>query len=232
MATTGPPAGWYPDPAGTVGHRWWDGMGWASTAAPATGNLEDEATPARWAKAALLVAAPAQIACDVMFRHDVRTLIDHWRAFADGSATPPWLGRGGMVAMETLGGVTTITGVLFLIWFVRSAHNARVLGLPGRREPAAAVAGFIVPIINLWWPYQSTCDLAPDEASTRRLVLAWFLLWTVGGFVGGAFTLASAFVDSWLGYALLAVPAALVTLAALAARQVVATVVEIHASLA
>jgi len=67
--------------------------------------------------------------------------------------------------------------------------------------------------------------------SSRRLVLRWFLLWVVGGFVGTVVTIGAAFVDSWLGWALLAIPAALVTLAALAARQVVATVVGLHATL-
>lgn len=43
---TGPPAGWYPDPARGGGRRWWDGVGWTATtaagAAPAAGPF---ATP-------------------------------------------------------------------------------------------------------------------------------------------------------------------------------------------
>lgn len=35
MATTQTPAGWYPDPAGGGGQRWWDGYQWATNALPA-----------------------------------------------------------------------------------------------------------------------------------------------------------------------------------------------------
>lgn len=125
-----------------------------------------------------------------------------------------------------------VAGVLFLLWFVRSAANARALGLDARRTPAAGVTGFVVPIINFWWPYQSTCDLLPDDHPRRPLVLAWFLLWMVGAFVGIGVMIWSAFVDSWVGWVLLAIPAVLTTLAALTAREVIMNVVESHRDLA
>jgi hypothetical protein len=38
MGTTkGVPAGWYPDPAGSTGRRWWDGSAWTERLAPAGG---------------------------------------------------------------------------------------------------------------------------------------------------------------------------------------------------
>jgi hypothetical protein len=33
--TSQAPAGWYPDPAGTSGRRWWDGQSWSATVEPA-----------------------------------------------------------------------------------------------------------------------------------------------------------------------------------------------------
>jgi Protein of unknown function (DUF2510) len=30
------PAGWYPDPSGAPGHRWWDGQAWSDATAPVT----------------------------------------------------------------------------------------------------------------------------------------------------------------------------------------------------
>jgi len=29
--TLAAPAGWYPDPSGAAGERWWDGLGWSAT---------------------------------------------------------------------------------------------------------------------------------------------------------------------------------------------------------
>lgn len=33
-ASAAPPAGWYPDPAGSGGQRWWDGSKWTETVQP------------------------------------------------------------------------------------------------------------------------------------------------------------------------------------------------------
>jgi hypothetical protein len=35
MTSQVPPAGWYADPSGAPGHRWWDGQAWSSHFAPA-----------------------------------------------------------------------------------------------------------------------------------------------------------------------------------------------------
>jgi uncharacterized protein YxjI len=36
MASPTPPPGWYPDPAGSQGTRWWDGQGWTDHVQPAS----------------------------------------------------------------------------------------------------------------------------------------------------------------------------------------------------
>jgi len=133
--------------------------------------------------------------------------------------------------MQIAGAVGVVVGVLFLLWFARSAVNGRALGLSARREPAAGVAGFLVPVINLWWPYQSTCDLLPPDDLRRSLVLRWFLLWTVGGFAGTIVMWGSLLVSGWVGWLALAVPAVLTTLAAVDARRVIAAVLATHQDL-
>jgi len=53
--STTPPAGWYPDPAGSPGQRWWDGRGWtellrdgtAGTTEPSPGAARP-VPPASW----------------------------------------------------------------------------------------------------------------------------------------------------------------------------------------
>src|SRR5262245_40449440 len=52
-------------------------------------------------------------------------------------------------------------GVLFLVWFYKACRFSEQLGLPGRRSTPWAMAGWIIPIINFWFPYQSTKDLLP-----------------------------------------------------------------------
>ena len=52
---TAPAAGWYPDPHGTGGTRWWDGGAWTEHAAPPPAPWTP--TPAPW-NSALTVTAP------------------------------------------------------------------------------------------------------------------------------------------------------------------------------
>ena len=67
--TGGPVPGWYPDPAGGTGLRWWDGTAWAPQPAPVPArpapHLADEEAPARWARNLLPLAAAVQVAGSV-----------------------------------------------------------------------------------------------------------------------------------------------------------------------
>ena len=233
----GPVAGWYPDPAGSGSLRWWDGLSWSSRLAAPTPpapnlDLEGEEAAARWARAALLVAIPSQIAGWALMRVWMADFRDQIESGGSIEEARQFGGTGLAVLDQLPNAVAGVTAVLFLIWFFRSASNAHKLGLPATRSPAAGVAGFLVPVINLWWPYQSTRDLLPAGHPDRPLVLRWFLLWVVGGAVSFIMVVASMFLDSGAGWALVAVPAALTTLAGLAARQVVANALAAHQVLA
>src|SRR5437762_8516846 len=47
-------------------------------------------------------------------------------------------------------------------------------GLRLRRSPTLAAAGFIIPIVNFWWPYQAAADLLPPGSPDRRLAGWWW----------------------------------------------------------
>lgn len=233
------PAGWYPDPGNPSGLRWWDGTTWTAHASQPTAaftavDIDEEARRARRARIALLAVVPAQVGTMVFVRMQFADFVEQIREFdaTAGEVQPDFTGSMWGVASQLSGAVGMVVAVLFLLWFARSAHNALALGLPARREPAAGVAGFLIPIINLWWPYQSTSDLLPPGDAHRPLVLRWFLLWVVGGLIGGIVTWVAVFVGGGLGWALLAVPAVLTTLAALAARHLIGEIVACHAELA
>jgi hypothetical protein len=46
---TTPAAGWYPDPAGSGGMRWWDGTSWGDQVQPAPPPVEQPASGQPWA---------------------------------------------------------------------------------------------------------------------------------------------------------------------------------------
>jgi hypothetical protein len=224
------PPGWYPDPWQPSAWRWWDGSSWSASTSPAglvrpsasrdAFDATAEERSAHRARLALAWAIPLQVLTHVALRAQFVDIIDAIRALDTDSTDSVRTTRAPAAALAQFGQVgLLVVGVLFLVWFHRSCVNARALGLPARREPGLAVAGFIIPIVNLWWPYQSTRDLFPPEHPRGR-VLQWFLLWMVGGVVSGLISIGSALIDGPVGWSLLLIPAVLVTLAALAARDV------------
>jgi uncharacterized membrane protein YidH (DUF202 family) len=174
-----PPAGWFDDPHGAKVLRYWDGNAWTDYLWPMFG----EPTPrdalaaergmlpwVRWAFVLYPVLLVGMAAVALFAVHDIVHSVQ--RSFESSSNSPrtlsPWT-----VGLQ-LGGVLAIgLQVVVALWTYRTVVSARSLGFQVRRNPGLAVIGWLVPVLNLWWPYQSIRDAGP-ERSTLQPVLGWW----------------------------------------------------------
>lgn len=83
---------------------------------------------------------------------------------------------------------TVVTGVVFIVWFFWAHRNAELFE-PGSQRLSAGwtIAGWIVPVVNFWWPKKIANDiwdagtgssgglLSPPAA--RPVVTTWWTLW-------------------------------------------------------
>ena len=189
------PPGWYADPGGQPLWRWWDGSQWTIHAAPVgpavppvrpERAVEEEGSMARWARIALPVYAVTNAA----------SLLLMWRSFAffgrfaeaveampsselpssDVVAIPPVFREmmTTIIAVQLLGLLSLATIIILAIWFYRAARAASQLGIPARRSPGLATGSWFIPVVNIWWPCQSTRDLLPDGHEMRpRITQLW-----------------------------------------------------------
>jgi hypothetical protein len=166
--------------------RWWDGARWTEHTADWSGirpaaaamnqpilvnqptrlaQLERERKVAPWLRG-LLLLWPIAVALSL---GGVVSTVDQL-AHGDADSSLPtlwWVGQlGGLVGIAV--------SVLRIIWLYRAATLARSLGLDARREPMHAAIGWLIPIINYWWPYQGVTDLfPPGERPDRRIAWWW-----------------------------------------------------------
>jgi len=76
--------------------------------------------------------------------------------------------RGGMLALDVAHlAALSFSGVAWLFWFRRANDNARALGLPGRWWPGWAVVAWLVPVVNVVWPWRMSIDLWRHATTLR-----------------------------------------------------------------
>ncbi|MFN8039779.1 MAG: DUF4328 domain-containing protein [Acidimicrobiales bacterium] len=249
--------GWYPDPGGSPAMRWWDGQRWTDhvvlppppgprgpggPAGPVgLGPLDprrlvaDEQTGARRARVALLVGAGTQIVSAVTIAvvysaifHDFVQEIE--RTSRSRSSAPPAFGGtfvGGILVLNVVQIAYYVVGVLFIVWSYQAARAGRALGLPARLESYWSVLGWIVPVVNLWFPFQVVADCLPAGHPARRTVGWWWGLY-LG--MGGASLLvfAGSFISTPAALVAALAPATLAVLAALKGREMIQAIADEH----
>jgi len=77
--------------------------------------------------------------------------------------------------------------ILFVVWFYRARINAERHGYRQRRARGWAFWGWIVPIVNLWFPFQIMGDIwraglpAGQRGETAWLPALWWTCWLLSG---------------------------------------------------
>lgn len=200
--------GWYDDPWSAAALRWWDGYQWtpADRPRPPEGSvqlLSDVVAKTakaqlrwkRWARVSLMIWYGLLIAAGigvtialVGFRLDL--FHDSTKSFPDSSPvpvaapSPSTSSDSGSNLVVNLGvNVLSYLPVLaqfpFLWWLYLSGTLGDRLRLPASRNPVWGIAGFFVPIINFWFPYQVARDLFPPGDPQRRIVRWWWVCYLV-----------------------------------------------------
>ncbi len=231
-----PAAGWNADPWGEATWRWWDGHQWTgytdkttplSSSAAVAAELETERTWARWARIAVTVNPVFQVLALVGASIQWRWIADHWDEVVKGTSSAPSNG-----SIFTYFGLPTLgVIVLLILWLYRAGATARAAGLPLRRDPGLGAVSFIIPILQLWWPYRAARDAVGPDERAQHLVVRWWTAW-IASTVSGVLVFGAAFLPEIYSIVAVAIVAAISVVAALTGRAVVNAMLATHESLA
>jgi hypothetical protein len=223
-----------PDPWQPGAARWWDGHQWTPYVTPAAptpnprADLAAEQGAAVWARRAFVAVGVSRVLYVVTGIVVFNDLIDRLQRAIDTNGR---LDNGGS-AVQVATAPLSILGVLALVgvimWTYRAVALARNLGYPMTHTPGWAIAGWLVPIVNFWFPYQVVRDCLPPHHPGRRLVARWWTLYLVTSFGYFIPVVVSIVVSVGIAYAVAAPFVLLIALEAITARQVVDAVTADH----
>ncbi|HEY2814776.1 MAG TPA: DUF4328 domain-containing protein [Acidimicrobiales bacterium] len=245
-------AGWYPDPWQPARRRWWDGAGWTDhtwdpnqpvhqamqrpvqptwmVPPDPRRDLADERNAAVWAKRAFFAVFLGQVLGGLVSTIALSNVIDdiHRSIDTNGADQPTFNGLQLISTPLSILALVALIGIA--LWTYRAATVASKLDYPAVHSPGAAIAGWLVPIINFWFPYQSVRDCLAPGNPERRAVGRWWLLYLIGTYGWFAVLVISVFGDVSVAIAV-ALPVAVASaLALLAAQRVVDAITADHAA--
>lgn len=233
-----PVAGWHADPWREATWRWWDGSQWTgytdkttpmSTSAAVAAELATERTWARWARIAVTVNPVFQILALVGASIQWRWIADHWDDVVNGTSSTA--GPSSASIFSYLGLPALGVVVLLILWLYRAGATARAAGLPLRRDPGLGAVSFIIPVLQLWWPYRAARDAVGADARAQQLVVRWWTAWIASTF-GAFIVFGAAFLPEIFSIVAVALVASISVVAALTGRAVVNAMLATHESLA
>jgi len=143
-------------------------------------DLDAERAASVWARRAFVVFFFWRIVSGLVAIVVFNTFVDDVRAAIDsnGPVQPDSNALQALNLPVSILGVAALVGIV--LWAHRAATVARNLGYPARRSPAWVVAGWFVPVVNFWFPYQSVRDCLPPHNPERRTVGRWWTLYLIG----------------------------------------------------
>ena len=211
--------------------RWWDGTRWtehtsdysrptyAAVHQPSHADLlarERKLTP--WLQA-LLFLWPLATAVSL------GGLVSTFQHIIDGDQRDSVGGFWVVAQLASLAGIGVL--VLRIVWLYRAASTARALGFDARREPMHAAIGWLIPVLNYWWPYQGVTDLFPaGERPDRRIAWWWGL--SIASGLSLFVVIAVPFVSTGVAVALVVVALAPALVAAALEVGLVSEAVAVH----
>lgn len=231
---SGAPPGWHPDPWRLAALRWWDGSSWTGhVSGPSAAKPVDvvaERALARWVHPLLLLGGAVQAVGMFANASQAKWIVEHWDQLTTTGGNAPNPPSGGAFAGLVFP-ISIAVSVLFLLWFHRAASTGWSSGLPARRSPLLSTLSFIIPVLNLWWPYQAAMDMVPAGDDRRVVIQRWWALWLFATLCGLLIYPAQAIFDETAARVVAGVGAVAMVSAAFAARAVVQYVTATHEQL-
>ena len=216
------PRGWYRDPAGSGGWRYFDGSAWTEIVQPLLQNVEvkklraDAAPVARnlisWVLPLAIATAAVSYAAKLSYANvalaQFRYFHEIFRWATNGArmanqpvaptSTPSWVGL--FDAVSSL--VALASFVVFVVWQYRSTKEAANFGYLMSASPAFSVWSWFIPLANCYLPYRALAELLPPDHHDRRyawwaLAVAAMKLVALGLFVATFISLSMAIWSMW-----------------------------------